>query len=156
MSYDDKVKKTTGGRNGYGAKLTNIYSTIFTVETFDSEKKLHYIQTWKNNMSEKGAAIITKKEGKADYTKITFRPDLKKFKMQRLDEDHVALFTKRVYDLAGVIDTKLSVSLNDEKLPIPNFESYIKLYMDTEENKELPFIHHKSHNWEVVCTHSDG
>ena len=36
-NYDDNVKKTTGGRNGYGAKLTNIYSTEFTIETLDSE-----------------------------------------------------------------------------------------------------------------------
>ena len=26
-NYDDDEKKTTGGRNGYGAKLTNIFST---------------------------------------------------------------------------------------------------------------------------------
>jgi len=32
-NYDDKQKKVTGGRNGYGAKLTNIFSKRFTVET---------------------------------------------------------------------------------------------------------------------------
>jgi hypothetical protein len=26
-NFDDKEKKTTGGRNGYGAKLANIFST---------------------------------------------------------------------------------------------------------------------------------
>lgn len=36
-NYDDDDKKLTGGRNGFGAKLTNIYSTEFTVETADSE-----------------------------------------------------------------------------------------------------------------------
>lgn len=61
-----------------------------------------------------------------------------------------------MYDLAGIIDKKCAVFLNDFKIPINNFEDYIKLYMDTEENKELPIIHHKSQNWEVVCTHSDG
>ena len=33
--FDDEKKKTTGGRNGYGAKLANIFSTEFTVETAD-------------------------------------------------------------------------------------------------------------------------
>ena len=28
-NYDDTQKKTVGGRNGYGAKLTNIYSKFF-------------------------------------------------------------------------------------------------------------------------------
>ena len=35
-NYDDDEKKMTGGRNGYGAKLCNIFSTKFTVETADS------------------------------------------------------------------------------------------------------------------------
>jgi len=26
-NYDDSEKKTTGGRNGFGAKLANIFST---------------------------------------------------------------------------------------------------------------------------------
>ena len=32
-NYDDDEKKVTGGRNGYGAKLCNIFSTEFTIET---------------------------------------------------------------------------------------------------------------------------
>jgi DNA topoisomerase-2 len=37
-NFDDKKLKTTGGRNGYGAKLTNIFSTYFEVETVDSQR----------------------------------------------------------------------------------------------------------------------
>lgn len=38
-NYDDTQKKVTGGRNGYGAKLTNIFSNRFTVETADIKNK---------------------------------------------------------------------------------------------------------------------
>ena len=38
-NYDDNQKKTTGGRNGYGAKLCNIFSTEFVVETADKQQK---------------------------------------------------------------------------------------------------------------------
>lgn len=41
-NYDDDQKKVTGGRNGFGAKLANIFSTRFIVETADSENKLLY------------------------------------------------------------------------------------------------------------------
>ena len=34
-NFNDEKKKTTGGRNGYGAKLANIFSTEFIVETAD-------------------------------------------------------------------------------------------------------------------------
>lgn len=43
-NYDDNVKKTTGGRNGYGAKLTNIFSTEFVIETADGKRKKKYKQ----------------------------------------------------------------------------------------------------------------
>lgn len=32
-NYDDSEKKVTGGRNGFGAKLCNIFSKEFTLET---------------------------------------------------------------------------------------------------------------------------
>ncbi|RWW33854.1 hypothetical protein GW17_00001394 [Ensete ventricosum] len=43
-NYDDNVKKTTGGRNGYGAKLTNIFSTEFIIETADGKRQKRYKQ----------------------------------------------------------------------------------------------------------------
>jgi DNA topoisomerase-2 len=48
-NFDDNQKRLTGGRHGYGAKLTNIFSKSFTVETVDARKKL-CAQTWSNNM----------------------------------------------------------------------------------------------------------
>lgn len=38
-NYDDEEEKVTGGRNGYGAKLCNIFSHRFTVETACKEYK---------------------------------------------------------------------------------------------------------------------
>lgn len=43
-NYNDNEKKTTGGRNGYGAKLTNIFSTEFTIETADGKRQKQYKQ----------------------------------------------------------------------------------------------------------------
>lgn len=36
-NFNDNVKKTTGGRNGFGAKLTNIYSKKFELRTADKK-----------------------------------------------------------------------------------------------------------------------
>lgn len=36
-NYNDEEAKVTGGRNGYGAKLCNIFSNKFTVETASRE-----------------------------------------------------------------------------------------------------------------------
>ena len=66
-------------------------------------------------MGKAGKTII--KDSKSDYTKVTFKPDLAKFKMTHLDKDTVAIMTRRAYDLAGC--TKgVSVYLNGTKLPV--------------------------------------
>lgn len=48
-NYDDSEKKTTGGRNGYGAKLANIFSTEFTIETADGNRLRRYKQVDTNS-----------------------------------------------------------------------------------------------------------
>ena len=45
----------------------------------------------------------------SDYTKVSFRPDLAKFGMSALSDDIVALFTKRVFDMAGVTQPDVRV-----------------------------------------------
>ena len=69
-NYDDTEKKVTGGRNGYGAKLTNIFSKKFIVETADSSEKKMFRQEWRNNMSEKEEPVIEAFERSADYTEV--------------------------------------------------------------------------------------
>ena len=57
------------------------------------------------------------KNSKDDYTKVTFKPDLARFKMTKLDKDTVSLLTKRAYDIAGC--TKgVKVYLNGKLLPV--------------------------------------
>ena len=38
-NYNKNEKRITGGKNGYGAKLTNIFSNEFKLETVDDERK---------------------------------------------------------------------------------------------------------------------
>ena len=50
-NYDKSEKKIVGGKNGYGAKITNIFSTQFIVETVDHINKKSYTQVFKDNMT---------------------------------------------------------------------------------------------------------
>ena len=50
-NYDDAEKKVTGGRNGFGAKLANIFSTKFIIETADARSRKKFVQTFRDNMS---------------------------------------------------------------------------------------------------------
>lgn len=147
-NFNDNVAKITGGRNGYGAKLTNVFSKTFSVDTVDPQRKLRYQQTWTNNMSEKSNPIITKLEENniKGYTKITFSPDLALFKLKSLREtDLVSIMNRRVYDISA-IHSNISVYLNDQLVKRP-FNQYIK------EN----LVHFTSDNkrWTVYCGTSD-
>ena len=151
-NYDDNEKKVTGGRNGYGAKLANIFSQEFTVETVDTKSGRKYSQTWRNNMYKAEKAKVAKATVKKGYTQITFKPDLEKFKMEKLDKDIIALMTKRVYDIAGC-NSSVKVYLNGTLIPIRNFTAYCKLYLD----KEQKCIFEKvGDRWEVCLTTTDG
>ena len=99
-NYDDDEKKVVGGRNGYGAKLANIFSSSFCVEAADGTRGKLFKQTFTSNMTVTQPPVITAYSG-PDYTCVTFKPDLPRFGMSSLDTDTVALLSKRVYDMAG-------------------------------------------------------
>ncbi|XP_069011986.1 DNA topoisomerase 2-alpha [Embiotoca jacksoni] len=156
-NYDDEQKKVTGGRNGYGAKLCNIFSTKFTVETACKESKKTFTQTWFDNMGRAGEYSIKSFTGE-EYTCITFRPDLTKFKMSALDKDTVALMTRRAYDIAG--STKgVRVFFNGKKLPVTGFRSYVDMYLKdkVDELGDALTVTHEVANerWEVCLTMSE-
>ena len=156
-NYDDNQKKVTGGRNGFGAKLANIFSTEFIVETGSAAKRQRYRQVFRKNMSIKEEPKIIDDPQAFDFTCISFRPDLKRFKMEKLDNDIVALFTKRAFDMAGVTDRRVQCKLNGKLLQIKDFRDYCDLYLNAEEHKELPkIVEQKSDRWEVICSLSDG
>ena len=144
-NYDDTQKRITGGRNGYGAKLTNIFSTFFSIETIDLSRKRKFYQEFKNNMSERTKPVITELKGKVEsFTKITFKPDFAKFGIKELSDDMVALFEKRVYDLAGSLPG-ISIFLNEAPLLIKNFQEYITLYFD----EEPEVVSEKVDRWDI-------
>ena len=158
-NYNDNVKKITGGRNGYGAKLTNIFSKSFIVETANKNIQKKYKQRFYDNMLKFDEPEIKDYNGD-DFTCITFEPDLKRFGMQIMDEDIVSLFKKRVYDMAGVTPKNVSVYLNGEKLLVDNFEKYINMYIQASKEEDLedpPIVFEKPHErWEIGMSLSES
>ena len=131
-NFNDEEEKVTGGRNGYGAKLCNVFSNKFTVETACKDNKKQFRQSWANNMSKAGDAKLSDYSGD-DFTRITFQPDLKRFGMESLDADTVALLSRRAYDVAA--STKgVKVWLNGKKIPIKAFKDYVDFFIKGHED----------------------
>ena len=49
--------------------------------------------------------------------------------MTHMDDDTVALLTKRVFDLAGVTDAQVKVKLNGQSIDCKNFPQYADFYL---------------------------
>jgi len=144
-NYDDTEKRITGGRNGYGAKLTNIFSNIFIIETADGKKV--YTQKFIKNLSRtyKPKTRLSKK----NYTKITFYPDFEKFDIDKIDDNIQNILLKRSIDIAAY-NPKVKVYYNNKLIPIRNFKDYINMHLD---NKK--FIYEKINDyWEIGISNS--
>ena len=156
-NFDDKEAKTTGGRNGFGAKLCNVFSHKFTVETADSNVGKQFKQTWSQNMEVAGDPVVKSFTG-ADFTKITFQPDLEKFNMTCLDDDTVSLLNRRAYDIAACCKG-VKVFLNGKRLPVKTFKDYVDQYIKDskdEDGNPLKCVYDQGGvRWEVAVTVSD-
>ena len=128
-NYNKSEKKITGGKNGYGAKLTNIFSVFFRIETVDRHRKLKYAQVYRNNMDIKGEPEITEYKG-APYTRISFIPDYGKFSMSGLTPELEALIKKRTIDMFACSRGQLQVYHNDIPIQLETFTDYMKLYLE--------------------------
>ena len=141
-------KRITAGTHGLGAKLTNIFSKSFEIEIGDEKNKKHYYQKFGNNLSKINEPKI-KNYNKKNFVKITFLPDYNKFGFENLTNDILALFEKRVYDIAGIL-SKVNVYFNDKLIEIKSFSDYTNLYFQKDQN----FIYQKCGLNELIITNS--
>jgi DNA gyrase/topoisomerase IV subunit B len=145
-NYDANEKKITGGKNGYGAKLANIFSSTFKIETVDSIRKMKYVQTFEKNMSVIHPPIITPCSAKP-YTIIEFSPDLQRFGIDKISDDTINLMKKRVFDITACTNKNVIVSLNDTKIECKTLDKYINYYFDENVEKVCEEVNDR---WEVA------
>jgi len=132
-NYDDTQKRIVGGRNGYGAKLANIYSTEFSVVIKDHETKQTYTQKWSENMTVCDPPKIKKHSGSTSSVAITFSPEWKRFGMSKMDDTIYSIFQKRVWDANICTTQNCKVKFNGEVLTKQTFEAYAKMHEGVEE-----------------------
>jgi DNA topoisomerase-2 len=132
-NYDDTQKRIVGGRNGYGAKLANIYSTEFSVVIKDHETKQTYTQKWSKNMTVCDPPKIKKHSGSTSSVAITFSPEWKRFGMSKMDDTIYSIFQKRVWDANICTTQNCKVKFNGEVLTKQTFEAYAKMHEGVEE-----------------------
>jgi DNA topoisomerase-2 len=126
-NYNKGEEKIVGGKNGYGAKLTNIFSTKFTVETRSPKHGQKYSQTWSKNMSVVGKASV-KSDSAKGFVRVTYEPDLARFPGLQLN-DMIHVMHTRAVELSAMAGKDVKVSWNGTTVATNTFEKFVKLFV---------------------------
>jgi len=126
-NYAKGEEKIVGGKNGYGAKLTNIFSTSFTVETRSVKHSQKYSQTWTNNMSVAGKPSVKADKAKG-FVRVTYEPDVARFPGLNV-ADMVTVLKTRAVELAALAGKDVKVSYNGAAIATNTFEKYTRLFV---------------------------
>jgi DNA topoisomerase-2 len=120
-NYNDEEQRVTGGRNGYGSKLTNVFSKKFTIVISDGKKV--YSQTWSDNMSKVEPPRI-EANASDQFVRVVFMPDWDRFGGVG---DFYKVIEKRTWD-AALWCSKAAVTFNNKKLEVGSLEEYARMH----------------------------
>ena len=138
-NYDVKEKRTGCGRNGFGAKLTNIFSKDFKVIVEDPKRAKRFVGNWKDNMFKNTPEVqpeITVEdddsivEGKVS---ISWLLDFDRFSMTGYKENDIKLFNRFAIDFS--FTCKVIIVFNGQELDYRNIRSYASLFWTEEESE---------------------
>ena len=146
-NYSKGEEKIVGGKNGYGAKLTNIFSTSFTVETRSPRQVQKYSQTWTKNMSVAGKPSVKTDAGKG-FVRVTYEPDLARFPGLNLP-DMLAVINTRIIELGALAGKDVKVTSNGWPLTTNTFEKFVKLFVRNESS--VAAYERCGERWEVAA-----
>jgi DNA topoisomerase-2 len=132
-NYDKNEEKIVGGKNGYGAKATNILSKSFTIDIKNPSSGKQYSQIWSNNMFTVEKPSIKKYNSSKGCVKVTFTPDKTRFQgafdNNGINADMIQSFHTRVIELAALVGKDVKVTWNSTVVTSNTFEKFIKLFL---------------------------
>ena len=155
---DEKdTERIVGGQNGLGAKITAVFSDLFTVETLDTVTGLWYKQEFSNGLLEIGEPEIKKSRKKKSYTTITYKPKYKeefKLNIKKFLPTMETLLRMKAYHAAAY--TGIKVYFNDELIPVRNFRDFCQMFTQYEVYSTKMTRPNGKFPWDVCIGVTDG
>lgn len=119
------TERKTGGLNGLGAKLTNVFSRTFKVKVLDPIRHLSYEGVWMNNMREHPAPIVKDYNKKESLVEITYELDFPRFSAEKYDIEALNLMKRYLISVSAT--SKIPVIFNGEEFDYSNPYDFCKL-----------------------------
>lgn len=126
-NFDDNEKRITIGKNGVGAKATNIFSKQFDIECADPKKKQLYKQSWINNMNAL-PHTITNYVSDIGFTQVTYILDFQRFGINSYDEEAYGIYMAHCVNTSYTC--KIPVYFNDNLIDIKTLAQYASCHID--------------------------
>ncbi len=120
-NFGDDTERKTGGMNGVGSSLTNIFSVMFTGITADGENEITV--SCSNGMENKSWST---KKSKGKGTTVTFIPDFSHFETNSMGEIYNEITLDRLQTLA-VVYPDIQFTFNGKKVD-GNFKKFAKQF----------------------------
>lgn len=120
-NFGDDAERKTGGMNGVGSSLTNIFSVMFTGVTCDGENEITV--RCSNGMENKS---WTTRKGKSKGTSVEFIPDFEHFETNTMGEIYNEITLDRLQTLA-VVYPDIQFTFNGKKVD-GNFKKFAKQF----------------------------
>ena len=129
-NFDDTEDRSYCGRNGFGAKLTNVFSTRFVVEILNPLSHLKYVQQW-NGLQQKSPPVISEYTGTESMVRITYDFNKTYFKLPNGYPDEVFYFFAMHSANIGMLN-QMEVVFNNMELKCQNLNQYGSLLLGEE------------------------
>ena len=129
----NKRNKTTGGKNGLGAKLTSVYSSKFEIHikygnvTYDQIVENNCRNIHKPTIKGKNASAETVIPPTDQSITITFYPDFAHLKIRddKISNDNMKVLFKRCHDLSHL---PIDITINETPIPRLTWDEYVRSF----------------------------
>ena len=127
-NFEDDEHRTQIGMNGVGSFCTNCFSTKFTGISDDGIKKVtcHF-----SDNAEKCKTTVSDSTGNTGVS-VSFKPDLKRFGLNEIDENHILIIKQRLINL-NLTYPEISFKFNGKTININSFKKYVSLFGENPE-----------------------
>ncbi len=134
-NIEKPIDSIKGGINGLGAKLANVHSNLFIVETVSGKQK--YSQTFKNRLSDIDDPIIIKTT-EPEHTKVTFKLAYEELGYTNDNKTYLSDIDNwirlRACQVAAYVGEKVEVTYNGTLCKTNSAEQLANIIVDEGEN----------------------
>lgn len=123
-NFDNDENRTHLGMNGVGSYCTNVWSTEFTGISDDSKNR--YTVKFKNNALDYKETVS---DSVSKGVTVKFKPDLKRFGIEKIDQTHKDLIYQRLLNLS-ISFPLIQFKFNNKAIKTKNFKSYVSSFAD--------------------------